>query len=302
MKTTQKNLSFIKSFLSVVFVFICFVNTKAQINYVQNPSFEVFDTCPNYIGLIKYATHWSNLPDGTGGTTDFFHACANPNIITGIPSNGWGQNYQHPKTGNGYCVIIGFGYLSQNPETSFREYATNRLKGKLKPNTSYCVKGYVNFSEAGYCGIDGFGFYFDNGTITANPAGMVANKTPQVENPSMNIIMDSIGWVAVSGTFIAEGTEEYLTFGNFKNNLNTHYFPAPNLPGVAYYESLYCLDDISVIESDLAAFAGNDTALQNVGDSLYLGRPAEIGLLASKPIFLRACISCKCKIARQVGR
>jgi hypothetical protein len=131
----------------------------------------------------------------------------------------------------------------------------------------------LSFSEGGTnCYTDGFGFYFDNGTYLPS-----MNVTAQVENPSFNYLTDSVGWMEVSGTFIATGDEEYLNLGNFRK-LQSNYIPTANDPQNGYYASAYYIDDVSVIESDLPAFAGNDTALLNPGDSLYLGRPAEIGL------------------------
>ena len=92
-----------------MFVMLAFfaISTKAQVNYVQNPSFEQFDTCPDYFAQIHKASSWQSVGINYAS---FFHACANPNIYVGIPANenggGNGYSYQYPKTGLGHLNIL----------------------------------------------------------------------------------------------------------------------------------------------------------------------------------------------------
>ncbi len=250
------------------------ISAKAQVNYVQNPSFELYDTCPDWIGQINRATHWNST---VGNSANFFHACANPSIYTGVPINenggGNGLSHQYPRNGIGHINILLNEETNVLPSYFNGEYVRNLLKSKLTKDKSYCVKAYLSVCEGGInCFTDGFGFYFDDGTYTSS-----MNVNPQVENPVFNYLTDSVGWMEVSGTFIASGDEEYLNLGNFRK-LQSNFIPTANDPNNGYYFSAYYLDDVSVIESDLPAFAGNDTSLQNIGDSVYLGRQPEIGL------------------------
>lgn len=247
-------------------------NCDAQYNYVQNPSFEAHDTCPNMLGQIRYATYWTNLLSGTGKTPDYMHTCANPNPYTGIPTNDNGTSYQNTKSGQGYARCILMEITNNIPSYFLSEYISSKLTDKLTQDKNYCVKAHLSFCEGGYNGfIDGFGIYFDDGSFSSSDS-VVA----QIENPDFNYLTDSVGWMEISGQFTATGNEEYITLGNFKK-LQTHYIPTANDPNVGYYVSGYYIDDVSVIESDLPAFAGNDTALKS-GDSLFIGRPREIGL------------------------
>jgi len=258
-----------------VFIFLYISNALAQYNYIQNSSFESYDTCPDSHSQINRAMYWNNLVSGTGKTPDYMNSCSNPNPYAGIPVNDNGLSWQIPKTGNAYARLALFEYSTSNPSFCVGEYMSNQLSKKLIEGQNYCIKAYLSLCEASLCMIDGFGFYFDDGTLTIPFQGMVGVNA-QIENPDFNYLSDSIGWTEVSGTFTATGNEEYITLGNFKK-LQTHYIPTANDPNVGYYISGYYIDDVSVIESNLPAFAGNDTSLKS-GDSLFIGRPPEIGL------------------------
>jgi hypothetical protein len=226
------------------------------------------DTCPTWIAQINYATYWKGL----GGSPDYMHACANPSIYIGVPVNGGGTSYQIPRTGDGYATLGLYATLTTIPNSCYIEEMNNKLSSKLTAGKSYCVKAYLSLCQGGItCYVDGFGFYFDDGSYNS-----LTNVVAQVENPDFNYLADSVGWMEVAGTFIATGNEEYVTLGNFKKT-QTHYLPTTNDTTITYYASLYYIDDVSVIESDLPAFAGNDTSLKS-GDSLFIGRPREIGL------------------------
>ncbi|MBL7930851.1 MAG: T9SS type A sorting domain-containing protein, partial [Bacteroidia bacterium] len=78
------------------------------------------------------------------------------------------------------------------------------------------------------------------------------------------------------GQFVADGTEKYAFVGNFRHDsiTNSQLSNPTHLPANF---SDYLIDDVSLIESDLYAFAGNDTMIF-VGDSIFLGRQPDIGI------------------------
>jgi hypothetical protein len=101
--------------------------------------------------------------------------------------------------------------------------------------------------------------------------------SPQVVNTS-GVITDTANWVKIAGSFVANGTEQFITIGNFKYNAHTTYVKMPDNPLQAAAKGTYYLvDDVSVIESDLPANAGPDKHVGK-GDSVYIGRPREVGL------------------------
>jgi OmpA-OmpF porin, OOP family len=57
-----------------------------------------------------------------------------------------------------------------------------------------------------------------------------------------------MNWVAVSGTFVANGTETFLTIGNFKSDANTDTLRTPFSSSTIGGWSQLLIDDVSVIE------------------------------------------------------
>jgi len=152
------------------------------------------------------------------------------------------------------------------------------LKQKLVNGKAYCVKFHISINNNSTLGIDGFGAYFgDNSLDTITYAHVpLTYLTPQVKNPQGNIITDTLNWTAFTGTFNANGTEEYILIGNFLSNAATQ--TVAILPSYTFVAGTdICLDDVSCIPIDLPAFAGNDTTCIP-GTTIYLGRPRDIGI------------------------
>lgn len=233
-------------------------------NYVSNGSFE--DATP--ITIPPVARYWS-APDSTKIGGELLSSVLNP---FKVPLNGYG--YQWPKHGNNYIVALQYCPDCGNKRT----YPKNRLKGTLKAGKMYCVKFYINLANQATHGIDAIGAYFSNNIIDTITRSYdpITYLTPQVQNPVNNIITDTLNWIPITGTFVANGSEKYMTIGNFKTDSNTHKIlvnPA-NLP---LEFSDYFIDDVSCIELNLPAYAGSDKSIAP-GDSAYLGRELDFAI------------------------
>ena len=118
---------------------------RGQVNLVPNPSFEVYDTCPNGFSAIWYADNWFQPNNYWGsvtnsGSSDLWNSCNNLILPGyGVPTN-WG-GYQHPRTGNGYAAIA---ILCIDSVNTFREYIEVRLDSPLIRNYNYCVSFYAS--------------------------------------------------------------------------------------------------------------------------------------------------------------
>lgn len=106
----------------IIYIIFLFFVTKitAQVNLVSNPSFELYDSCPNSGGQIYYADNWFQPYAVNGNVTlisssDYFNSCSSIAGV-GVPQNSVG--YQIPLTGNAYAGIICFGPGAFN----YREY------------------------------------------------------------------------------------------------------------------------------------------------------------------------------------
>jgi hypothetical protein len=107
-----------------------------------------------------------------------------------------------------------------------RSLARTQLNSPLIGGRTYCAKLFVTPQDKQVrYSIDGVQMYFDNGqldTITVtDSSGYYTFVQPQVSNPQGNVITDTMNWTQVSGTFVATGTETFLTIGNFKTDAMT---------------------------------------------------------------------------------
>ena len=240
-----------------------------QINLVSNPSFEMIYSCPNDYYQIDSAIGWGTLKNGGGGSPDLFHICCTSPTVCGVPQNTFDLSFQYPHSGNAYCDIQVVGSLPGD----YREYIQSKLKKGLSAGHTYCVKFYSNLTDNSLAYIKPLGAYFDDGSISAPPPFGLAVATPQVYN-TVQPLNDSINWMKVEGAFTATGLETYISLGNFFSSSNSDIV----LIGTpSFWFSFYYIDDVSVIDAALLAYAGEDTLI-HPGDSVFIGRQPEIGL------------------------
>ena len=261
-----------KRLLWLLPVFLLETNSlKSQVNLVTDPSFEIFSSCPNSELQIELSSGWDTLRNGGGGLPALLTKCCQYLNGCSVPYNlGFHQGFQYPRTDSSY----GSWGVYQNSSFIAREYIQNKLNQKLIAGKSYCLKYYINLNNVSEYAIDQIGAYFDDGTISCPPWG-ISTVVPQIITPVGIYYNDTLNWVQISGVYTANGSEQYLTLGNFKTNANTdtlNFNPsAPRL--IAEYN----IDDVSLISTDVTAWAHNDTTIC-AGDSLMLGRIPEIGL------------------------
>ncbi len=263
---------------SFCIVSFCF---NAQINYVINGSFEQLDSCSVYMQnntIWNYAplnlTHrWDTLKNG-GGYGIILHGCFNPNPSDGVPSNLYGGGYQFAHSGNAYAYLVYLKY-TPDPSVNWRWYAQQKMSNKLVAGKTYCVTYWANLINYVNYAVDELGAYFDDGSIQSIGWAKEAPATPQVKSPTGIFYKDTLNWMKVQGSFVADGTEEYITIGNFRYTAATTFtaLDGNNTAGIASY----FIDDVSVIETDLPAFAGADV-WGIPTNTVYLGRPREVGL------------------------
>ncbi len=216
---------------------IVFCKVKGQTNLVIDGSFEDYHTCPNGGGLT-FLNHWF---DPTGMSSDYFNACNNGG--NNVPNTTAG--YQLARTGNGFTGFWGISYPTYGIDA--REYIGTKLFRPLKKGNQYQVEFYVNLTNRATLAIDGMGAYF---SIDSIPNGIysLSDSIAQITNPSNNILIDTLGWIKIGGTFYANGGEQFLTIGNFLKLADIKMdstMPSPNPH--AYLVAYYFCDDVSVV-------------------------------------------------------
>jgi len=196
----------------LIILFLKGIDGRAQ-NLVQNYNFENYISCPIAGGDIDQAVGWSSFNQ----SPDYFNSC-NINCIPyfncfGIPSNHMGS--QEAKDGNGYAGIVTFddGFATE------REIVGSNLLQPLTIGEKYYISFYT--SRAG-----GFSFWPQHGDGASNNLGVRffmnsydTNHPCPIDNFAHlncdSIIIDSINWTRISGSFIADSSYQFIGIGNF---------------------------------------------------------------------------------------
>jgi hypothetical protein len=255
------------------FLFFSFIISKGQIaNYVSNGGLEDHYPCVFIPNNLSIAKNWRTI-DSIPGNIQYCNTCA---VYSNVPYNGFG--FQYPRTGNSYAMST---FMCQScASSSTRGYFRNRLKTNLQGGKTYCVKFYVNISNNSSYGIDKFSAYFGNNTLDTITKCLIPLTyiNPQIQNPINNFVTDTLGWTLITGTFVATGVEKHMVIGNFKSDANTNkvLINPTNLPSVA---TDVLIDDVSCIDIDLPAYAAAGSDIWAIpGNTLYLGRPRDVGI------------------------
>lgn len=220
-------------------------------NWVYNPSFEEHTECPKKIDALGVLTIVDGWYQPTSGSADYYNTCGSKECR--VPKNKLGIQESH--SGNGYCGL----YCSK---TDYREYLQTQLRMPLIEGRKYRLTFYTSLSEYSPHIIATIGGLFTKDRISDTTFGVIMKKEirkvsgsisqtiatylePQVVNPKERLLDNTTEWMKVSGDFIANGGERFLTIGNFYPATASNFIERNGdflLPGAYYY-----LDDVSLI-------------------------------------------------------
>ena len=235
---------------------------------VYNPSFEEHSICPQRIeaiGIMQGVDAWWQP---TKGSSDYFHPCGGRECQT--PRNKMGNQAAH--AGEAYCGI----YCSKE---NYREYLQTELKEPLVAGRRYHVSYWVSLADKSPHAVATLGALFTTERIADSTWEILMQREeidhmqviatyyrPQVINDWNNTLSNTTEWQEVSGDFVAQGGERYLTIGNFnsfnRSNINDIGNSNAILQGAYYY-----IDDVSVVCLDCQQEAAPDEAV----DTLHKG-------------------------------
>jgi hypothetical protein len=223
-----------KKYLLVLFVGFGFINKLKAQNLVLNPSFEILrDTCyPFGNGISDSACiHWDSP---TMQTPDYMNICANGLIqgVMGVPINWGGGGFQYPKDGNAYA---GYFHISGG----LREYIQGTIQDSLIIGKKYKCYYYVSLQSMQFVATNAgnnFGMGFTTYHVKQDSTwSNITNFQPKINDTT--VISDTLNWVKVEGTFIADSAYKFFTIGNFFDEFHTK--------GLVSY---YYLDDVHIEE------------------------------------------------------
>ncbi len=225
-------------------LFCC--EAKTQTNLVYNGDFEIYDTCPpaqsgnsTTLNYIKHCLGWDTP---TEASSDYFNSCSTNNL-SGVPKNYGG--FQYPYNGNGY---VGLYALIDYEPCQYREYIQTRLITPLITGKKYTIEYFVCMSGP-QAAVNSISALFSVNKINSVTDCFI-NANPQVKYES-GYLTDTLNWTKITGDFVADGGEEYLTIGFFEDTLN-HQGVLPLMPDSLTFKSYtiyYFIDGIILNES-----------------------------------------------------
>ena len=220
-------------------------------NLVPNGSFENYTNCPNSIDQIYYASSWfqpNKFPGGfsvnQSSSSDFYNSCSNLTSNVSVPNNFIG--FQNANTGNGYIGLQYYStYISGN---GFREYAEVKLSQALLHDKKYNLKYYVSMANSSRFSITKFDAHFSIDSLldSASFDFLTIPVIPQIQ--INNRIDDTLSWIEVTGSYIANGGEQFLTIGNFHDGAFCDTIRTQISPNFNCCFAYYYIDDVSLVE------------------------------------------------------
>ncbi|HEX5170958.1 MAG TPA: gliding motility-associated C-terminal domain-containing protein [Cyclobacteriaceae bacterium] len=255
----------------VLSFFQFFIVSLGAQNLVPNPSFECgIDQCYYTTVSLDYQNNVCEWSCPTSGTSDIFSTTVPDISCYGfMPDNGIDKEVgqgrigsQRPRTGNRFAGIYVYGPYE------YREYLQARLAAPLVAGRTYCAELYVSLADyTGYAS-NNIGMYLHRDSVWQYSSSYLPLQ-PQIIDT--RIIMDSINWVRIIGSFTATEPFQYLTIGNFFDNTNTAAEKKPFYKN--YYEpwGYYFLDDVALYELTPHTFelAGETAICKGQSANLY---------------------------------
>src|SRR5436190_6454369 len=190
-------------------------------------------------GGIQYATGWSSA---TSKKVDLFSEHATVESTVSTPRNFAGE--QTALSGSNYAGVRWWSYQNKEPRT----YLQTQLVKKMKKDSLYCVRYYVNLADLSKYATSELGAYFSKDQIVKDDP---ASLTYEVTVPSVRtkIYDDMFSWLGVCGPYQSTGNEEWMLIGNFQatektNNAKTKRPKGETRPQV--FSAYYYIDNVEV--------------------------------------------------------
>ncbi len=183
----------------------------------------------------------SSWVNPTNYTPDYFNSCVT-NSNCGVPINYYGN--QIAQSGSGYVGIITGGPGAPFP--GVREYIQATLSSSLQANALYSVTINISIADSVKYITNSIGGYFSNNIISSND-NYVLPYSPQVNFTNINTTTSKTLWTSLTGSFVAQGGEKYITIGNFLDDNISTIDSFPNVGNYIGGFSYLYLDNISVM-------------------------------------------------------
>lgn len=193
--------------IRIVLLLLISFQTVAQ-NLIPNPGFETVSNPvkSRFAGNIEKAAPW--FPAGIG-SPDLIKPNDN---INGKQTSVEGFNY----TG----IIL---YDADNKD--FREYLEVKFTSTLETGKEYCLRFKASAADDSWVFTDELGLKLSADSVRSNDWNVI-NESPTFKTLKYETLSDTSSWMNFEFIFTANGTERFLTIGNFRDDESTLIRPA----------------------------------------------------------------------------
>lgn len=270
-----KKLIYLKSKPIFIGLLLFFNSYVAQVNLIPNPSFEVvnlpYTTCNDFTVVANWYKAFGNTAYLTSMSVNNCFGC-----MVGSPVDNSG--YQVPHSGIAKVGLIIRSLFTNNGYTVFSNFSNLigvKLTNQLQKNHVYDFGLYYSLVNGSTKISNQLSAYFTSSQFSINtnfdPLSQnwynsnLNNIKPQVNYDSTKFLSeDTLNWQLFNRCFIADGIENYVTIGNFKDGIqsktkqiNTNFnFPCSNIP--PFEGCLIYIDDLSLY--DIGYYSGKAAA------------------------------------------
>lgn len=225
-------------------------------NLVPNAGFELYDTCPNNEDQAQYATDWNKISQSIT-TPDYYNSCS-PSNSFGVPQSG-NQFQPDLRSCGAYMGLITQNMLSF---ANYREQVGISLSQPLVIGQKYYLS-FITVMGGQKIGAD----YNDNPSNNIGMRLSTVAYTPSNPAPidnfshlhSQTIIGDTVNWIKITGSVIADSAYTYVMLGNFYDDANTDTL-LYNCATCYNFYSYYLVDNICVSTDSVYCNSGIDSS------------------------------------------
>jgi len=252
----------------ILLVLSAHISLSQEVNFVPNTSFEEYNVLPSDVAQGNRCLDVWRFPNFPGNG-DYYHSNAT-NKKANTVKNYFGK--QEPHSGEAYAGIC----ITKD----FREYLQIKLNQQLVKNTMYIIELYISCADKAYLStVQEFSVIFSKKDFT-----LIGNdylyKPPAITFFESEGYKNKKDWHQLTYEYVADGTEEYFTFGCFlyEKDGETHGLTS----GIAKYAHYY-VDDISIKlakidkEEVLSLTENNTTAFNTIGVNTFSSLQFETG-------------------------
>ncbi|MDP4265928.1 MAG: gliding motility-associated C-terminal domain-containing protein [Bacteroidota bacterium] len=247
--------------LPVISIVFTTFNSEAQ-NFVSNGDFEEYLQLPNDAGELNFAVGWSNVnghysSSGKYASPDYLNTKGYMNI----PEFGT----LSPFSGEGQARFATYLVVYKN-DSNYREYLSTKLSKSLTKGNLYQISFYLtNGRKIGNdSGITNIGINFSMNSLKQ------LTTEPIILNPQIDFHIDNYlnYWKKFTFYFIPIDNYEYITIGNFRDDLLTDFIGSNNK---GHMSANYFIDKIELYQiKSFLKISGKNDICKGEEDTLFV--------------------------------